>query len=161
MITQEILEDYIKQAALELYLKDGYLIGCQVCERSIMYKFAHYLDNLISKDPAFAGYNLDCEYNRDIMEVKRINCYLNGVYPDIIIHKRGTNNDNLLVIECKTWWNSNTDDDVKKINAFLSPEEHYNYQFGLCLIFTENKENIKWVTYDKKLYDRALRELYK
>ena len=161
MITQSILEGYIKQAASDLYSKDSYLIECQACERSIMYKFAHYLDNLISKDPAFSGYNLDCEYNRDILDVKCIGYCLNRVYPDIIIHKRGTNNDNLLVIECKTWWNSNIDDDIKKINAFLSPNEQYNYQFGLCLIFAENKENIKWITYDKNLYYRALKELYK
>lgn len=151
MITQSILEGYIKQAASELYSKDSYLIECRACERSIMYKFAHYLDNLISKDPAFVGYNLDCEYNRDIYDVKCIGDCLNRVFPDIIIHKRGTNSDNLLVIECKTGWNSNIEDDIKKINAFLSPKEGYIYQFGLCLIFAENKESIKWITYDKKL----------
>ncbi|RZD14205.1 MAG: hypothetical protein EVJ47_05925 [Candidatus Acidulodesulfobacterium ferriphilum] len=86
-------------------------------ERSITHKLAEYIQKY------FSDYNVDCEYNRmpnkrnnnGEAEAKFIPKELNlsvsktrsnddkgtTVYPDIIIHKRGSNKSNLIVIEAK------------------------------------------------------------
>lgn len=57
------------------------------------------------------GYNVDCEYNHDGFDVKRLQleqCLTSAdndeavtVFPDIIVHRRGNNDHNLLVVEMK------------------------------------------------------------
>lgn len=39
------------------------------------------------------------------------------VYPDFILHKRGSNDFNILIIEFKTWWNPQNDEDIEKLNG--------------------------------------------
>ena len=40
------------------------------------------------------------------------------VYPDIILHKKWYNANNILAIEVKTWWNTDTDKNEKKLKNF-------------------------------------------
>jgi hypothetical protein len=61
------------------------------------------------------------------------------LYPDIIIHKRGTNKDNLIVIELKkdTSPSKHKEYDLLKLEHltinFLG--NHYNYSLGIAIIF--------------------------
>ena len=71
-------------------------------ERGIVFRFGIYLDKL--KLPVLHEYDIDVEYDRNIDCKKCVPGWENGCYPDIIIHKRGTNTDNLLILEFKTWW---------------------------------------------------------
>ena len=77
---------------------------------------------------------------------KRLANRPNGCYPDLILHKRGSNENNILIIECKGWWADDKDieEDKEKIIAFLN-SERYKYMFGLLIIF--NRENIvfNWI----------------
>ena len=91
-------------------------------------------------EPKFKEWNIDCEYNRDVEAVKRLRYALspNGniedrdVIPDIIIHRRKTS-DNLLVIEIKKSTNRESDDkDIAKLRAF---REQLGYQNGLFVRF--------------------------
>lgn len=70
-----------------------------------------------------------------------------GVYPDIIIHKRNSNDFNLLVIEFKTYWNDNIEDDVKKINQLIDPSGVYRYKYGMSVIIKEDHAQIKTIDY--------------
>jgi hypothetical protein len=59
------------------------------------------------------SYDVDCEYNRDGFDVKRLqlaSCPTSAdndeavtVFPDIIVHRRGNNDHNLLVVEIQSF----------------------------------------------------------
>lgn len=83
----------IKNVICEIYKKDKDLFENNVNERTITWNFACYL----KKYKKFAWYNIDCEYNRNGEWVKACWEYYQ-TYPDIIVHKRGKNNN------IKDWW---------------------------------------------------------
>jgi hypothetical protein len=137
----------IGKALKLLCSKDQYLINHDVNERSVSHKLAEYIQN------EFPNFNVDCEYNRDGASKKELHFLdfgkfgpsdVNGktVYPDIIIHKRNTKN-NLLIIEMKK--NSLPDsNDVKKLKAFTKTGNGYEYQWGLFIGFFEGCPVLKW-----------------
>ena len=96
-----------------LHNNDHYLINYEadepvkndehVSELSISHKLSHYLELFVTE------YHVDCEYNRNVADKKSMG--ESRIRPDIIIHKRGNNEKNFVVIEIKPWWNR---DDVIK-----------------------------------------------
>ena len=154
---KKVLTTALKFAQLDLYNKDQYLIvrktdlsneEIHLSERSIVFRFALYLFNRLQNSDLYY-YDLDCEYNRNIDLEKKYhsnNGEILGCYPDIIIHKRGTNDDNLLVIEVKTWWNSNTDHDEDKLRDLTKQTSDYRYEYGLSITLgkDENSVKMKW-----------------
>ena len=147
------------------YKNDSFLIENKVNERSITHKLAEYLQQ------EFPEYHVDCEYNRMRknqkmtddgyvskklgLSKKTTDSYdteATTVYPDIIIHDRGNNATNLLVIEVKKCTNQNgeaMDFDIKKIGAYI---RELKYEHGLFLVlsktFDETLEKEDW--YQKK-----------
>lgn len=134
--------------AVNLFLKrDFFLIKNDVNERSISHKLAEYLQQ------QFPKFSVDCEYNRmedrnmdpkfitkqlnfDIEDLNSNDTTAKTVYPDIIIHCRGTSN-NLLVVEVKKRINRSTKNfDFKKLKAFT--EKFLRYKFGLYIEFNTN-----------------------
>ena len=101
----------------DLFAKDILLLRHDVSERAIAHKLAEYLQVY------FAELNVDCEYNRNTekgsFEPKRIVALKKrrdkepldlrdedqlqeiSTYPDIIVHRRTTNAENMLIIELK------------------------------------------------------------
>ena len=59
--------------------------------------------------------SLDCEYNRNGWLNKVLPSFPRGVIPDVIIHKRGSNDKNVLAMEFKTYWNDKQENDEDKI----------------------------------------------
>lgn len=92
------------RALSELLNNDQDLLGIDANERSITFRFAMYLQQ------HFPDWTVDCEYNRDGTEPKRLGhleLYPDSeddeaktVFPDVIVHRRGTRN-NYLVLEFK------------------------------------------------------------
>ena len=108
-----------------------------VGERAIVFRFAHYLQNFIDKEETFKSYNLDCEYNRNGLKNKSLPSFPNGTYPDVILHKRGSNDKNLLVMEFKTYWNKNQSDDRIKIQEFTDQKGNYKFLYGITVLITK------------------------
>lgn len=126
---------------------DAYLIEINANERSMTHKLAEYLT------VEFPNYDIDCEYNR-IPEgrEKRLMSFRRNidssdtdgatVYPDIIIHKRGTN-DNFIVIEAKK---KNSRDGHRPDNCKCDEcklrcyKEDLNYEHGFFVIFPSLQE---------------------
>lgn len=89
--------------ALQLLIaNDGFLLETDVHERTIVAMLARYLR------PHFPVHHVDVEYNRHGLDRKMINlpdnCRGGGrkpIYPDVIVHQRGHDNENLLVIQLK------------------------------------------------------------
>jgi hypothetical protein len=154
MTFQEI-EQKIKNALLRFYKEDSYLIDNNVHERSLTFRLGMYLQN------EFPDYNVDCEYNKvGNGDPKRIDLLMKAqqdcpqdcnkcaankcvVFPDIIVHKRGRE-ENILVIEAKTAWSTQSkNNDYKKLKALIDSGE-YHYQLGVAFRFSGNfEETIK------------------
>ena len=138
-----LLSQLVKSALDELYCNDRYLLDHCVHERSIVFRFAHYLQKLLDEHKEFLGFNLDVEYNRNGYRPKRIPSMRNGARHDIIIHKRGSNKSNLLMIEFKTYWDTRTSDDLKKLKEFTRHDGRYNFFLGLSIIFGEERSTVE------------------
>ena|SRR5690606_2798398 len=152
-----ILEDAIKQFQAE----DSWLLDNNLSEQSMSHKLAEH----IQKHFVEYNYDVDCEYNGDVDNEsgrKRISFLLcrlaeigllssptgpledeliqRAVFPDIIVHKRGNNENNLLVIEVKKSSSSVPFHfDQLKLQAYTSTENenHLNYQLGVFLELNE------------------------
>lgn len=134
----------------KLLAKDKILLSLDVNERSITHKLAEYLQN------EFPNFNVDCEYNRfydegkklelprelgDLIDFSDINwddLEAKTIFPDIIIHKRNTN-VNYLVIELKKWTNrSSRMNDEIKLKAFTT--KPFSYEFGMFIELLNEKK---------------------
>ncbi len=131
----EVIKQITDTALNHLKQKDRQLLDIQVNERTISHKLAEYLQQ------EFSILFVDCEYNRHDGLTKILGVPTNSVgwddvdsktvFPDIVVHKRGTDEENLLVIEIKKSNNRYNSFDMKKLRAFT--REPYNYKFGLFL----------------------------
>jgi hypothetical protein len=97
----------IVERALDLLVAEQItLLDLDVTERALSHYFAIYIMGQVD-----ASYNVDVEYNRHHDDPKRLNltprtasdCELQAttVFPDIIVHKRNSDDHNLLVLEVK------------------------------------------------------------
>jgi hypothetical protein len=112
---------------------DRYLLEHDLSERCIASRVALYLQAV------FAEYSVDVEYNRDGLSPKRLGLpeecakYRNRdgeslVVPDVIVHCRGPQGPNLLVLEFKKTSNpQGFDCDRRRICAF---REQLRYDYG-------------------------------
>ena len=142
-VIAECIDNCITVALDELYAKDLHLFTYRVHERAIVFRFGHYLQNQMDLYDVFRQYNLDFEYNRNGRQPKRIPARSrNGAVPDLIIHRRGVNTHNLLVLEFKPYWGRNASDDCEKILQFLNPDWEYKYQYGKSIILAEDREDV-------------------
>ncbi|HGF5711697.1 TPA: hypothetical protein ACF25K_004907, partial [Klebsiella pneumoniae] len=91
----------VSHALSELLFNDHDLLSIDANERSITFRFAMYLQL------SFPGWNVDCEYNRDGVEPKRLrhlelypdseDVEAKTVFPDVIVHRRGTQQNHLVL----------------------------------------------------------------
>jgi len=148
--TKNEIELIVKCSLQKLRRLDKDLLDISVNERTITHKLAEYLQE------HFPAFNVDCEYNRYMNYIKRIrneqdrsreianlsdiklaeliweNKEAFTIYPDIIVHNRGNQENNILIIEVKKSSNRDTgDSDKKKIEELMN--RPYNYNFGLFL----------------------------
>ncbi len=128
---KEELNSRLTRAIESLFKVDMHLLNVNSSERSITHRLAYHLTH------EFSEYDVDCEYNRDGFDIKRleINSQQTSseedeavtVFPDIVVHKRGNNKSNLLVVELKKASSTkNSNHDIQKLKAFRK-ELHYTY----------------------------------
>lgn len=130
----------VKLAVARLLDDDRYLFQNNVNERSISHHLACYLQE------RFSGWHVDVEYNRNHDDPKRLtlppptmvasnDTEATTVFPDLIVHRRDTDH-NLLVIEIKK--NRESDAvDMQKLRAFKA---QLHYRFALFLRFRVGNE---------------------
>lgn len=139
-MNKKMIENRLTNALKRLYYYDSQIIDNNSNERSITHRLAVHLGTV------FFEWDVDVEYNRNLNDIKAFNeqamkvleaaddkmDFLTGVkmvYPDIIVHKRGTRN-NLLAIEVKKMSTSERLEqyDVNKIKGYII-EESLNYKY--------------------------------
>jgi hypothetical protein len=147
------LEPIIHEALQKLYKNDSYLIqhfnqngrDAHVGERAIAFRFGIYLREIATSDDRLKNYDIDSEYNRCMDDPKYRTDTNSPSSPDLIIHRRGTNDDNLAIIEIKPYWSikSKIDDDKEKLESFL--KSPYKYTNALLLIIGKDIPKLCWV----------------
>ena len=119
------------KTALDIFLaNDVYLLEVDANERAITHKFAEALQIV------FRSWHVDCEYNRNLVDPKRITLHetVHAVVPDIVIHRRGSDK-NLLAVEAKkasTVGEGQFTDDQYKLTQYC---RELNYRYALLVVF--------------------------
>lgn len=138
------------EAIEKLYQNDYSLIDRGCSERSIVFRLGIYLHEKIK----CTKYDIDCEFNRS-GHIPKYFMDKKICYPDIIIHERGNDSNNMLVIEVKTA-NCKTKNlyinDKCKLEKFTDKAEgKYKYKIGLHVFISANICNIAWYSYGRLL----------
>jgi hypothetical protein len=126
------IKSHVNEAIGELLIKDEYLLEIDAGERAIVGRLQQYL---MSKFPDF---NVDTEYDRHGINIKRIilpqycrNGGLRRVVPDLVVHKRGSDNLNILAVEIKKETNHEPRDcDRAKLASMI---KQLHYQLGVFI----------------------------
>lgn len=127
----EQLMTILKTALGELYKKDKELIDRSVNERDLAFRLGLHMNPLLQANEQLKTLDLDIDYNKNGEKPKRTPRRPKGAVPDLIIHKRGNNNTNTLVVEIKGWWNKQSrQDDFIKLEDFIHQEGEYKYGLG-------------------------------
>jgi len=174
----DTIKQKLVECVLQLVHKDAYLLHNDISERAISHRLAVYLT------PQFNDFDVDCEYNGNIdadngrkyiyilnarakaLGLRDINggddeTTYRGVYPDIIVHKRGKNGaeNNLLIIEIKKSSSLvNGDWDAEKLSRFTSSEyeNRFDYRFGAFVMFNVGERigfTIEWYKDGQRFHD--------
>lgn len=142
----ELSLELLLQTALSMfYHNDSYLLDIKCNERSCVFRFAFYFQTLLNMHKGYREYDLEIEYNRNDSDPKRNNSNDN-IYPDVILHRRGTKDCNLLVIEFKGYWNRNgQNEDYNKISEMINTNGPLKYKKGYLVLLGLNDFEIKKV----------------
>lgn len=160
--TRDDMEALLQASLDDLLANDAILLRNDVSERAITHKLAQHMQT------KFRYLDVDCEYNRDVTRganaTKSINVLRDrtreerlrladandeteftsiSTYPDIIVHHRGTNRYNLLVVEVKkTSSRARPEHDLEKLVCFTEATEEnvYRYRYGAFVVLgTRNR----------------------
>lgn len=96
-------------------------------EDCISTRLAYYMANGI--EDSLNEIKVDCQYNRNGRETKELDGH--NRIPDIIVHERASNRNNIVMIEAKK--NQLAQSDTDKINLFL--ELPYKYMMCIGLLY--------------------------
>lgn len=155
-MTDSNANELIKNAIDLFYEKDIFLLENDVAERAITHRIGMYLQQIVGN-----SFDVDCEYNR-MGRIENDELYLtegdyfaktvclsgeqvsdesdlgSRVFPDIIVHKRGTAK-NTIIIEVKVdGKNGDRDHDLKKLERY---RKDLNYKHAVFVELFKNREN--------------------
>ena len=164
------MKDIVIAAVKSFIDNDSELLDLAAHEQAISHRIGVYLENSFKIDDTTI--RVDCEYNKHLDEPKKINIYdldqdlcevcgcascravirgdareilEKGFRPDILLHTRGTDVNNLIAIEIKK--NKECPFDEAKLKALTKSREEdceYAYALGAFIWFVEKKLFYKW-----------------
>lgn len=150
--TEELdsMENAVGDAVQLLFTNDGSLLEGNVAERTICARLACYLER------HFPDHKADVEYNRHGVEPKKVDLpgYCRGggerlIFPDVVVHQRTHDNENLLVIQVKKETNPEPRDCDRTIIRAM--KHKFRYRHGLLIELpagpgaTSRKPNLEWL----------------
>ena len=132
---QKYLVTLLQSAISKVYNEDRFLLQFAIgdrtgLEQAFVFRTGIYLNRLLRDTPYF-DLDLDSEYNKNHGNAKISKRFPYGLRPDLIIHRRDSNEENKLAIEFKGWWNKDIKDDLRKLEDLTSPDDNYRYVIGV------------------------------
>lgn len=157
------IKGLMKECLNQLYETDSPILernnGKGVSERSIAFRFAHYLQNRIQ------DYFVDCDFNSSFNDhinsvgnitgrerhgkpIENENGTVTKRFVDIIVHKRNYNTENnLICFEIKKWNNKNSEEIKKDRNNLRVLTSKYGYIYGFHITLHKVKTKSKWTIF--------------
>jgi len=126
------MEKLVADALRLLFANDGFLLEADVAERAIAARLATYMS------AHFRDHQVDVEYNRHGLVPKEVglpeSCRGGGrkrIFPDVIVHQRGHDDENLLVIQIKKETNREPRECDRAVIEAMKRE--FRYRRGLLI----------------------------
>ena len=149
-MNREEISAVIEKALDQLIAEQPTLLDLNVTERALSHYLAIYIAPLVPP-----GYDVNIEYNRHGGDPKRLNLpprdaldrelRATTVFPDILVHKRNTDKENLLVLEMKKPGEDMAYDEIK-LRAFRN---QLGYLHGAHIVIGRSNgsiiRNVIWV----------------
>ncbi|HUT71930.1 MAG TPA: hypothetical protein VMW89_14775 [Desulfatiglandales bacterium] len=146
-ISADRIDELVTSSIKQLCYKDRHLLKHDLNECSINHRLACHLQN------HFPDWDVDCEYNKNADKIKELDLpkdkvdwndtEAKSVFPDVIVHKRGGEGPNLLVIEVKKSTNKlDRKYDYNKLKAYGDTLKYS------CALFLEIGTKGRWGTWD-------------
>lgn len=142
----------IFENAKENFLKDcdKIIIATNINERTLTARLMYHLQKELDKFEEYKEYSVDCEYNRNNYDVKYKKYNKTKIYPDIIIHKR-LSNENLIalemkkikfkeIIDLKDIENKKFNNDRTRLEDFTAENGNFKYALGIFFIVDRSKK---------------------
>lgn len=135
---QLYLNSLLSDAVQEVYSEERFLLSFSDgnrggLEQAFVFRTGIHLSRILGDTP-YSALDLDSEYNKNHGNAKTSRRFPNGLRPDLIIHRRDTNEENKLVVEFKGWWNTDIDNDIRKLEDLTNPNDSYGYLLGVLVI---------------------------
>src|SRR5690554_3004702 len=145
---QAYLVEVLRNAINAVYQEERFLLRFAQGERegleqAFVFRTGIHLSNLLNGTP-YAALDLDSEYNKNHGNAKTSRRFPNGLRPDLIIHRRDSNEENKLVAEFKGWWNDNIDSDLKKLEDLTAPNDNYHYLIGVLVLIGNSEPTYRY-----------------
>ena len=129
----------VRRAVRTLFVRDVALLERDAAERAIAARLAVHLASV------FRDHHVDVEYNRHGLDPKEVrlppSCRGGGkrlIVPDIVVHHRGHDGDNLLVVELKK--RSNHESRVCDRAKIVAMKRELGYQCGVLIVLPAGGE---------------------
>lgn len=137
------LKEIMEIALKKLYEKDKELINRKLHENAINHKLAIYLEEAINEKKGCLNiYSIDVEYHKNGNDLKTL-LGGEGFRPDIILHERNSNENNILLIEAKIKLLDSKDENVLK-NCLKTP---FNYRFSVGIEYKNPNQKESFICY--------------
>ena len=153
LLEQNNLKNFLEESIKEFYDKDSLISERKGMEQACVFRIGLYLQERLKK-AKISDVVVDCEYNKNGDHPKKTLMFLEGIRPDLLVHKRGDNTKNLLAVEFKGWWNKSKNRDEEKLKSLTSPDEEYQYLLGAFVrLGKENMQELEYYANGEKLND--------
>ena len=144
---EKILISVVQKTLDDVYINESYLLQMDSSERSIVFQFGRYFIKNLENYIEFRDYSVDYEYNREGYDIKQCKKVINKdekqrIFPDIILHERGTNGNNIIAIEFKKSSNKVREKDYHKLCELTDSNYKFKYNVGLFIILSKKREKV-------------------
>lgn len=113
-------------------------------EQTIAFRVGIHFHEIL-KGSRFSAFDLDSEYNKHGDDAKKRS---NGssMRPDLLIHRRGNDDDNILAVEFSAFWQDESKivRDRDKLIELTHPEYDYKYKLGVLVKLEDNRFNFEY-----------------
>lgn len=144
---QEYLVSILRNAVNLVYQEERFLLRFaqgdrEGLEQAFVFRTGVHLSNLLNQTQ-YATLDLESEYNKNHGSAKTSRRFPNGLRPDLIIHRRDSNEENKLVAEFKGWWNNDIDSDIRKLEDLTDSNDNYHYLIGVFVQIGRTESNYR------------------
>lgn len=145
---QKNLVHYLQNAVNNVYNEERFLLNLSEkrikgLEQAFVFRVGVHLVNQLNRT-SYERMDLDSEYNKNHGGIKSSERFSNGLRPDLIIHRRGSNKENKLVVEFKGYWSKNIKNDIKKLEDLTNPKDSYRYLLGVLVTIGKEKATFRY-----------------